>query len=225
MTSFRHSAFEGVSDLPAELTLRFGAERLPGRVYWPAANSAPPLIFLLDDAHDDDRFHTSLCSAAAAVVLATSTGPSSEESIELAALGWAAEHASELGATRRLLLAGVYLGGGPAARLAAAARDAGWPRLDRQLLVHPMFSAACPIPAKLAGTAPATIVTADEPSRYAAALRAAGVDVKEMHVRDRSLPHGTVLAELVHSVGLGPTDEPSAGRRSYLTREPERRHK
>jgi hypothetical protein len=224
MTSFRRSALEGRSDLPAELTLRFGAERLPGRVYWPAAISAPPLIFLLDGAHDDHRFSTSLCSAAAAVVLATPTGRSSEESIQLAALGWAAEHAFELGATQRLLLAGVYLGGGHAARLAAAARDVGWPRLHRQLLVHPMFSAACPIPSRLAGTAPATIVTAEERSRYAAALRAAGIEVKELHVRDRCLPQGTTLADLIQSVGLGTTDEPSTGRRSYPTREPERRH-
>ena len=217
MTSFRQSAPEGRSDLPAELTLRFGAERLPGRVYWPAAISAPPLIFLLDDAHDEDGFIPSLCSAAAAVVLSMPARPGSNESIELAALGWAAEHAPELGATRRLLLAGVYLGGGHAARLATAARDVGWPALHRQLLVHPMFNAVCPIPSRLAGTAPATIVTADERSRYAAQLRAAGIDVKELHVRDRSLPRGAALAALVDSGGLGTSDELSTGRRSYQT--------
>ena len=215
MTSFRQSAPEGRSDLPAELTLRFGAERLPGRVYWPAAISAPPLIFLLDDARDDDAFSTSLCAAGAAVVLSMPTGPGLDERVELAALDWAADHASELGATPRLLLAGIYIGGGHAARLAAAARDEGWPPLHRQLLVHPMFDAACPVPSSVDSTAPATIVTADEVgTRYAARLRAAGIDVEELQVRDRFLPRGTELAALVRSLRLGATDEPSARRRS-----------
>jgi acetyl esterase/lipase len=205
MTSFRRSAAEGRSDLPAELTLRFGAERLPGRVYWPAAISAPPLIFLLGDARDGDEFSPSLCSAATAVVLSMPTRADSNESIEVAALAWAADHASELGATARLLLAGVYLGGGHAARLATAARDRGWPPLHRQLVVHPMFDAACPIPSRLDGAAPATIVTADgQGTRYAARLRAVGIDVEELHVRDRSLPRGAELAELVRSLGLSP---------------------
>jgi hypothetical protein len=216
MTNFRQSAPEGRPDLPAELTLRFGAERLPGRVHWPAAISAPPLIFLLEDARDSDGFSTSLCSAAAAVVLSLPTSPGSEESIELAALGWADDHASEIGAAAQLLLAGVYLGGGHAARLAIAARDLGWPALHRQLLVHPIFDAACPIPSRLGGAAPATIVTAGEAgTRYGARLRAAQGEVQDLHLRDRSLPHGAELAALVRSLRLGATDELSTGRRSY----------
>lgn len=226
MTSSRQSAPEGRPDLPAELTLRFGAERLPGRVYWPAAISAPPLIFLLENARDGEVFSTSLCSAAAAVVVSMPTRPGSDERLDVAALGWAAEHAAELGATRRLLLGGVYLGGGHAARLALTARDAGWPPLDRQLLVHPRFDAACPIPSRLGGAVPATIVWTDEPGkRYAAELRAAGIEVEELHVRDRSLPRGAELAALVRSLGLGASDELSNARQSYQMPEPERRHR
>jgi hypothetical protein len=208
MPSFRQSAPEGRSDLPAELTLRFGAERLPGRVYWPAAISAPPLIFLLGDAHAGEEFSLSLCSAATAVVLSIPTTADSSESTEVAALGWAADHAPELGAAARVLLAGVYLGGGHAARLAAAARDLGWPPLHRQLLVHPMFDAACPVPSRLAGAAPATIVTADEPgSRYAERLRSAGIAVEELHLTDRALPRATALAAVIRSLRLSETDE------------------
>jgi hypothetical protein len=182
--------------------------------------SAPALIFLLDDAPDSDAFSAGLSSVAEAIVVSF-PGPSrerSDERIEAAALGWTAEHASELGATPRLLVAGVYIGGGHAARLATAARDVGWPALHRQLLLHPTFDAACPIPPRLDGAAPATIVTADETgTRYGAQLRAAGIDVEELHVRDRCLPRGAQLAKLVRSLGLGATDERSTGRWSYQT--------
>jgi hypothetical protein len=221
MTSFRQSAPEGRCDLPAELTLRFGAERLPGRVYWPAAISAPPLIFSLVDTRHGDAFSPSLSSVAGAVVL--SFPPlRSDDRLEAAALGWTADHAFDLGADPRLLLvAGVYGGGGHAARLAVAARDHGWPELHRQILVHPTFDAAWAIPSDAAGTAPATIVTsapADaDPTRYAARLHAAGVAVDELHVPDRALPRGAQLDELVRSLRLGAADERSTGRRSYQT--------
>ena len=220
MTRFRQSALEGRPDLPAELTLRFGAERLHGRVHWPAAISAPPLIFLLVDAPEDDAFSTSLSSAAGAVVLSFPTPR--RERIEAAALGWAAEHAFDLGADPELLLlAGVYVGGGHAARLAIAARDHRWPELHRQLLVHPTFDAACPMPSGVAGTAPATIVTSAPAdahlTRYAARLRAAGVDVDELRFPNRALPREAELDELVRSLRLGATDEPPTQRRSYQT--------
>jgi hypothetical protein len=171
---------------------------------------------LLDDARDDDPFTMSLCAAAPAVVLSMPTRLGSKESIEVAALSWAAEHAYQLGATSRLLLAGVCVGGGHAARLAMAARDLGWPALHRQLLVHPMFDAACPMPSRLEGAAPATIVTADVTGmRYADRLRAARIDVAQLRVRDRSLPRGAELAELVDSLALGPADEPLTGRPPY----------
>jgi hypothetical protein len=215
VSRFAHPGPDQRRDLPAELTLRFGAERVRGRVHWPAATSSPPLIFLLA-AGEHDGFSTSLCSAAAAVVLSMPAGPGATESIEVAALGWAAEHASELGAAPRLLLAGVYRGGGRAARLAVTTRDLGWRPLYRQLLVHPTFDPTCPTPPRVHGVAPATIITADEhETRYGARLRAAGIDVEELHLRDRSLPRGAELAQLVGSLGLGATDECATERRSY----------
>jgi acetyl esterase len=103
-------------------------------------------------------------------------------SIELAALQWVSEHVGELGAEGdRMLVAG----GARAARLALATRDSGWPVLQRQLLVHPTFDQKHAMPANVAGAPPATVVFRREHDmgrRYAARLRAAGVDVQE--VRD-----------------------------------------
>ena len=62
------------------------------------------------------------------------------------------------------------------------------PRLARalaQLLVHPRFTASHPMPRNVAGAPPATVVCdagIDGGRRYAARLRAAGVEVHE--VRD-----------------------------------------
>ena len=135
MTRFPQSVHDGRADLPAELRLRFGAERLHGRVHWPAAITAPPLIPLLGDARDGEAFSTSLSSVAGAVVLSFPTPPRerSGDRIEAAALGWAAEHAFDLGADPQLLLiAGIYLSAGRAARLAIAARDQGWPEIRQK---------------------------------------------------------------------------------------------
>ena len=206
--------------MPAELTLRFGAERLHGQVHWPAAVCAPPLIFLLVDAPDGDAFGTSLSSAAGAVVPSFPTPR--RERLEAAALGWAAEHAFDLGANpQRLLVAGVCVGGGRAPRLAIAARDQGWPEIRRQLLVHPAFDAACPIPSEVAGTAPATIVTSapadTDLTRYAARLRAAGVEVDELRVPHGALPRAAELDELVRSLRLAATDQLPTQPQSYPT--------
>jgi acetyl esterase/lipase len=185
---------------------------------------------LLVDARDGDAFGTSLSSASEAVVLSMPTRHGSDERIEAAALGWAAEHAFDLGADPQLLLlAGVRVGGGHAAGLAIAAGDQGWPGLHRQLLVHPAFDETWALPSEVAGTAPATIVTcapADvHVTRYAARLHAAGVEVDELRVPDGALPSGGELDELVRSLRLGAADERATGRRSYQTGEPERRHR
>jgi acetyl esterase/lipase len=172
--------------LPADLKLRFEAVRLPARVYWPgAARTDSALIVLLEgeDATAGRASAEALCrtlSAAGAVVLAVA-GPAA---YECAALGWAAEHAADLGAEpRRLVLAGQHAGAARAARLAIAARDRGWPEVRRQLLVHPRFSAASPMPRVVGGVAPATVVSGcawgDDGSRYAAHLRAFEIEVDE----------------------------------------------
>lgn len=168
--------------LTADLTLRFGGVRLPGRVCWPGATEpAPaPLVLLVDGA---DELARRLAGAATAVVLAVADH-------ELDALRWAAEHAAELGAQPTgLLVAGERVGAARAAALAIAARDAAWPALRRQVLLEPRFTATFPMPSVVADVAPATIVHASASAngaagRYAARLRAAGVAVDEL--RDRS---------------------------------------
>jgi acetyl esterase/lipase len=98
----------------------------------------------------------------------------------LEALRWLAEHAADLDAAPERL---VVAGGSGAACLAAAACEAGWPPLHRQVLVHPRFSARHPMPSAVAGVAPATIAHGggdwEDGVRYAAHLRRAGVEVEE----------------------------------------------
>lgn len=198
---------------PAGLTLRFGAERLRGRVHWPAGSSPSPLIFVLATPSDGDALGESLSSMAGAVVLSFAA-PRDARTAD-AALGWAAEHAPDLGSDpRALVVAGVDIGGGLAVRLALAARDHGWPDLHRQLLVHPIFDAAWTVPANGTGLAPATVVTttpADaSANRYLTSLRTSRVEIDELHVRDRGVPQGAELDAVVRSLRL--KAHPSAGR-------------
>lgn len=205
MTRFDQPTQERPAGLPAELTLRFGAERLRGRVHWPPATTPSPLIFALGDASDGEAFGAALSSVAGAVVLWFETPH--DASIAAGALGWAAEHTADLGCNARgLVVAGVDLVGSYVVRLALAARDDGWPGLRRQLLLHPMFDAAWAIPENGTGLAPATVVTTTPPEatarRCIATLRAAGVDIDEIRVPDRRLPRGTELDAVVHSLRL-----------------------
>ena len=90
------------------------------------------------------------------------------------AVEWAADHAIHVGADADRL---VVAGGGLAAAVALHARDEGWPRLARQVLIGPEGTGWPPPAADLSGVAPATVV--DAPG-YAARLQAAGVPVEEL---------------------------------------------
>jgi hypothetical protein len=199
--------------LRAEITLRFGATRLPGQVHWPPhpdnRERSPLVVLLADpvDASEANPFGARLSSAAAAVVLSFTTGAApprlvgSGEDQEWSALGWAAEHAAELGADPEwLCIAGMYRGGGRAARVASSARDNAWPGLCRQLLVHPTFSAAHPMPSNMIRVAPATIAAIGardtDGRRYAARLRAAGIEVEELRTAGQNLPTTRQLGHL-----------------------------
>jgi alpha/beta hydrolase fold len=204
--------------LVADLTLRLGGVRLHASVLWPrpiTLNADPPLIFLLEDADDPlrpsgaDPFGESLCSAIAAVVLCVPDASERAESpwrgCQIDALGWAADHATELGAhPQQLSVAGVHAAGARAACLAISARDSAWPPLRRQLLVHPKFSAASPIPSRPEGVVPATVLSSatgqDDGMRYAALLRGSGVEVEELRDRNTSAPSDKQLAGLARSV-------------------------
>jgi hypothetical protein len=186
--------------LVAELTLRFGAAQVPGRVYWAdraSAEAASPLVLLLRDAggiraDENARVLARLTSFAVAMVVVAVYVPSSagprpepERDYELAALEWAAEHARELDADpRALLVAGQNVAGARAAWLAIRAAERGWPELRKQLLVHPTFTDGHPIPSPAARVAPAIVITSGAPSddgrRYARRLRSAGIEVAEL---------------------------------------------
>jgi hypothetical protein len=185
--------------LLADLRLRFGPTRLPARVYLPApatlSAAGAPLVLWLADRGTRDVLCQDLSAAAAAVVieLGCRTG-GGNDGYDIEALGWAAEHAPEFGASCGLVaVAGRLAGAARAARLAVDAYDSGWPMVRRQVLVRPAFSDVCPLPPVVAGAASATIVTGaarrDDGRRYAATLRGAGVEVREL-VSDarRALP-------------------------------------
>ena len=158
------------------MTLRFGSLRVPTKVHWPRATTAWLTLVLSDELAPTDPW------VEGSVVIAL---PGRHPGwLELATLHWVGEHAGELGADRhRLLIAG----GARAAMLALAARDAGWPVLHRQLVVRPEFTRPPHMPDDVAGAPPAIVVCGerDDGSRYAARLRAAGVDVHEVCDRDR----------------------------------------
>jgi hypothetical protein len=157
----------------ANMTLRFGPIRVRTTVRWPQVETVSLALVLTDELSPADSWVENC------VVVGLAAG--TPGSTELAALQWVSEHLCEFGAQRdRMLLAG----GARAARLALAARDSGWPVLRRQLLVHPSFTPREPMPANVAGAPPATVVFGsggDGGRRYAERLRAAGVEVREVH--------------------------------------------
>ena len=157
----------------ANLTLRLGAARLRATVDWPRTGGTGLALVLIDRP---DLVKPLLIDRVVVALL----GPRSFDA-ELGALEWLAEHGPELGPSTGGV---VLVGGARAARLAAVVRDNGWPRLDRQVLVHPRFTPEDPTPSSLKGVAPATVVHSDDSRddgrRYAAHLRGAGVQVIEV---------------------------------------------
>ena len=116
----------------ADLQLRGSTSPLPVRVYWPgqvAPQPVPLLVFCVVGAGAEAQAEAtcrSLSQDPGVVVLAVSclTGPRDG----MAVLGWAAEHAAELGGDPgRLLVAGEGAGSSVAAAVASQARAAEWP--------------------------------------------------------------------------------------------------
>ena len=159
------------AQLDADLSLRAPRRFVRPRISWPAdaPDGSPIAVFL---AEGDAGFDAAdaLC-ADGFVVLAL---PTAAFDVATIAVEWAADHAIHVGADADRL---VVAGGGLAAAVALHARDEGWPRLARQVLIGPEGSGWPPLDADLSGAAPATVV--DAPG-YAARLRAAGVPVEEL---------------------------------------------
>jgi acetyl esterase/lipase len=196
----------------ADLRLR-GASSRPVRVRWPAGapTPAPLVVFLPDltpsDGVDpaDERLCHELCAGLGAVVLcapwAASVARGSGAPLERAAgvLEWSADHADELaGDPDRLLLAGSGAGVAACVTLALRARERGWPRITRQLLVlcasasrpsavrEAARSAISDLPDDVGiAAAPATVaVPGGRPTRCVERLRARGIEVDELALED-----------------------------------------
>ena len=196
----------------ATLSLRFGSVRVRARLYWPRATPAPSISVLFAGTRETagaDHLSHGLCVVARTVVLRLPADSSLDR--ELAALEWAAEHAAELGADPHRLIVGGHLeGGARAARLAVESASRGWPRVARQVAVHPAFAAGQPLPGGIDSAPAATVVTTgdrtDGGMRYAIRLRSSGVEVDELrHPHDVLLAddhaRGAMLADLARSLG------------------------
>jgi acetyl esterase/lipase len=165
------------------MTLRFGAVRVSTHVHWPRVATVSLALVLTDELSATDPL-------VANFTVVTLAGRHPAE-VEFAALQWLGDHAGQLSASAEHVL---VAGGAHAARLAVAARDSGWPALERQLIVHPRFFPEHAMPTDLAGVAAATVLCsgdgADDGRRYAARLRHAGVPVQEVHDGARALARG-----------------------------------
>jgi acetyl esterase len=194
----------------AALQLRGAAGPLTAQVRWPGAPGAgappPPLLLYFGDAaRPAPAVAPTLCAQAGVVVLAPRCRALHDAfwpafCDAAAALEWAADHAAELGADGgRLLVAGHWRAARLAAALVIHARDHGWPRLMRQVLICPRLRASptggggngsyvAPPLVACAGLAPATFLLPrgssppDDGARYARRLALAGVAVEELHI-------------------------------------------
>ena len=164
------------------------------------------MVFLPDVAaadgveRADDELAHELCSRAGAVVLCIPWAPRRPGALDRAdaALVWAADHGGELGADPgRLVVVGRGAGAAAAAVLALRARDRGWPRIQRQVLVladagarparYDAASTQDAIAPAHGSPAPAILVVPGVPHvRCSEWLRASGADVEELHCADAS---------------------------------------
>ena len=122
----------------AELHLRRGGDV---HVTWPPATpERPALLVVVPGESAGAPIWEELCVRLPAVVLSV-PGARFDQARE--ALEWAADHAEELGADpRRLVLAADHGGAGLIAALARHARDRGWPRIARHVLIDPEIGPA-----------------------------------------------------------------------------------
>ncbi len=127
---------------------------LPLRVYRPRHDaSALPVVvfahgggFVFCDLDSHDEFCRAMAEGVGAVVVSVDyrlapehPAPAAHEDM-YAALGWAAEHATEYGGDpAALVVAGDSAGGNLAATVALAARDRGGPPIAAQLLLYPVI--------------------------------------------------------------------------------------
>ena len=121
----------------ADLRLR----RVDVQVTWPSSTrETPALLVVLPGESEGAPVWRELSARIPAVALAV---PSARFDEAREALEWGADHAAELGADPgRLLLAADHGGAGLIAALARHARDRGWPRIARHVLIDPEIGPA-----------------------------------------------------------------------------------
>jgi alpha/beta hydrolase fold len=135
---FHARAFDDAGMLQqADLRLR----RVDVRVTWPpSSDETPALLVVLPGASDGAPIWSELSARIPAVSLAVRCARFDEAR---EALEWGADHAAELGADpRHLVLAADHGGAGLIAALARHARDRGWPRIARHVLIDPELGPA-----------------------------------------------------------------------------------
>ncbi len=115
---------------------------------------------IFDGVDGKDSLGRALCVLGGVVVLSAAPrgGLPAVSSVSVddaaAMVGWAADHAGELGAdAARLVLAGEASGAALVTAVARHASDNGWPPIAHQLLIDPAPGAPT------SGAAPATVVT------------------------------------------------------------------
>ncbi|PYE55218.1 alpha/beta hydrolase [Deinococcus yavapaiensis] len=134
-----------------DLTIPGPASELPARLYTPTGAGPFPLTlffhgggFVAYSLETHDHVTRELCANANTAVLSVDYRLSPEHKYPAAvddayaAVLWAAEHATELGADgRRFALAGDSAGGNLCLAVAQRVRDEGGPNLAAQLLIYP----------------------------------------------------------------------------------------
>ena len=145
------------------------------------------LLFLVDARLGEDPvgWLRELASRARIVIVAAPCATDRDRDVRWSlpdattALEWAADNAAQLEADpARLLIGGNGIGADLATAVAAHAAAAGWPLLERRILLHTEPPDRAPPP----GIAPATVVT------FGAASWPGADDVERLHYADASDP-------------------------------------
>jgi len=113
-----------VTSPPPNARLRLRGGEVDARLVWPADAPTGMLVLLVGELGEGEQIARRLSDALGVVAL---VAPCDDGAT---AIGWAADHAAQLGVRGgRLLLGGLHTGVEVAIELAARAREDGWPDL------------------------------------------------------------------------------------------------
>ena len=113
---------------PPSARLRLRGGEVDARLVWPADAPTGMLVLLVGELDEGEQIARRLSDALGVVSL---VAPCEDGAT---AIGWAADHAPQLGVRGgRLLLGGLHAGVEVAVELAARAREDGWPDIEEVL--------------------------------------------------------------------------------------------